>query len=200
MVNDILHIDHLIIDQQQTTCILGPSGSGKTTLLKLLNKLSPYDYGSIYYLNKNLDSLDSLTHRRNVLLLSQTPIMFKKTIKDNLLIGLELTNTEIPPTKSLLELMEKLKLNKQLEDDAHQCSLGEKQRIALGRILLMNPAVYLMDEPSASLDDASEKIIMDLISNHTKSHQQTLIMVTHNQSIAKQYADTIIQLESGRIV
>jgi putative ABC transport system ATP-binding protein len=132
-------------------------------------------------------------------MLSQSPIMLNETIEDNLTVGCRYSNKEIPSKEALQKMMEKLQLKKDLSDNAHQCSLGEKQRIALGRVLLMNPKVYLMDEPSASLDSNSESIIMDLIINHTKENKQTLIMVTHNQQVADQYAHNVVRLEAGNV-
>lgn len=198
-VKGILRLNQLVIHHEAITCVVGPSGSGKTTLLRLLNKMISPSSGTITYYNENLDSIDSITHRQEVVLLSQSPIMLEETIEDNLTVGTKYSNKELPDKEALQAMMNKLQLHKQLTDDAGSCSLGEKQRIALGRVLLMNPKVYLMDEPSASLDGDSESIIMDLIVNHTRENKQTLIMVTHNQQVADAYADYVIRLEDGEI-
>lgn len=199
-VKEILNIEKLVVHSQAITCVLGASGSGKTTLLRLLNKLISPDQGTIMYDGQDLNELDSIDLRQEVILLSQTPIMLAETIEDDLIIGCKYANKEIPQKDALQVMLDKLQLKKQLSDETLNCSLGEKQRIALGRVLLMNPKVYLMDEPSASLDAHSETIIMDLIVEHTKENKQTLIMVTHNQQVANEYADDIIHLEAGKKV
>ena len=199
-VKEILNLDELMIHREAITCILGASGSGKTTLLRLLNKIISPDSGSIMYEDQDLSSLNSITHRQEVILLSQTPIMLAESIEDNLTIGCKYSKKELPTKEELQSMMNKLQLKKLLSDVTHNCSLGEKQRIALGRVLFMNPKVYLMDEPSASLDAHSESIIMNLIVNHTKKNKQTLIMVTHNQQVANQYADYVVHVEAGIVL
>lgn len=195
--NDILSIDHLIINQEKTTCLLGPSGVGKTTLLRLLNKLISPTQGEIYYRGQTLKDMQSVQLRQQVVLLSQQPIMFDTTIKDNLIIGCQFAKKPIPNEIQLKQMLAELSLDKELDADATKCSIGEKQRIALGRVLLMNADVYLMDEPSSALDRDTEKLIMDVIVKYTKKLGHTLVMVTHSQDVAQTYGDEIINLGKG---
>jgi putative ABC transport system ATP-binding protein len=195
--NNILSIDHLVINQEKTTCLLGPSGVGKTTLLRLLNKLISPTQGEIYYRGQALKDLQSVQLRQQVVLLSQQPVMFDTTIRDNLIIGCQFAKKQIPDETQLLQMLGELSLEKDLDADASKCSIGEKQRIALGRVLLMNADVYLMDEPSSALDMDTEKLIMDVIVKYTKQLGHTLVMVTHSQSVAQAYGDDIIKLSKG---
>jgi putative ABC transport system ATP-binding protein len=197
-VNGILDIKSQEIVYQNITCVLGVSGAGKTTFLRLLNKVISPDEGVVYYKENNLESINSVEHRREVVMLSQKPIMFDKTIQDNLEIGCRYSNKELPSVTKLKSMMEKLQLNKKLSDDVQYCSLGEKQRIALGRVLFMNPEVYLMDEPSSALDKETEKLIIELIVEYTKNNNKTLVMVTHNNDLADRIADDVIIIEKRK--
>ena len=118
--------------------------------------------------------------------------MFDTTIQDNFEIGCKYAKQEIPSVQQCEAMMKKLQLNKRLSDDASLCSIGEKQRIALGRVLFMNPDVYLMDEPSSALDKETEKLIVQLIVEHTRNNDKTLIMITHNSDLANEIADDVI--------
>lgn len=197
---NILDIEKLNIPNNKITCIVGESGSGKTTLLKMLNKLVSCDEGSIFYDNTCINDINSVNLRREVVMLPQNPTIFPGSIKDNLLIGLKFS--EKPPEKDskLIQILNMISLNKSLDEDADKLSGGEKQRLALGRILLMDSNVFLLDEPSSALDDETEQIIIKNLVNHTKTYNKTLIMVTHSKKIANQFAQNIIEINKGKIV
>lgn len=194
----IINIKHMIIHGNMTTCIIGQSGAGKTTLLRLLNKLISPNTGEIRFKDTPLSSIESTALRKQVVMLSQQPIMFEKTIQDNLTIGCVFAKKEIPTQQQLQDMMQQLSLSKSLSNDASKCSIGEKQRIALGRVLLMDADVYLMDEPSSSLDVQTEQLIMDVIVKYTKSKGHALIMVTHSEKVANTYGDRIIDLHKEK--
>lgn len=195
----ILSIDSLIIPGQKITCIVGQSGSGKTTLLRLLNNLISCDNGEIYYNDISLNDIEPIKLRRKVVMLPQTPLVFPGTISDNLQIGLRFC--EHPPVSNdvLIKTLEKVHLNKKLTDDANLLSGGEKQRLALGRVMLLEPDVFLLDEPSSALDETTEHILIRNLVKHTKENNKTLIMVTHSISMAETFADCIIHIEEGKV-
>lgn len=197
---NILDIKSLEIPINKVTCIVGESGSGKTTLLRLLNKLISYDSGEIYYNNKPLSDLDSISLRREVIMLPQTPAIFDGTIKDNLLIGLKFSEKQFVEDNKLYQILKTVKLNKDLDVESKSLSGGEKQRLALGRVILLEPEVYLLDEPSSALDEETETLIIKELVIHTKTNNKTLIMVTHSKRIAKNFADNIIEVKEGKIV
>jgi putative ABC transport system ATP-binding protein len=91
-------------------------------------------------------------------------------------------------------------LKLKLDDDTARLSGGEKQRISLGRVILLDSPVYLLDEPSAALDPANEKRIMDSIVNWIRENNKQLIMVTHAVELAEEYAQQLISMDGGRIV
>lgn len=197
---NILNIDNLNIKKYKITCIIGESGSGKTTLLRLLNKLISYDGGEIFYNDQSLIGIDPIKLRRDVVMLSQAPAIFSGSIKDNLLIGLKFSEKSLASDNQLYEVLELVKLNKELNQDAQKLSGGEKQRVALARVLLMKPEVLLLDEPSSALDEDTEYIIIEALVNYTKKNGKTLIMVTHSKKVASQFADEIIEIKEGKII
>jgi putative ABC transport system ATP-binding protein len=197
---DILHVENLEILPQKITCILGESGGGKTTLIKLLNRMISHDSGEILYNGKPIDDMDPIDLRREAIMLPQSPAIFPGNIRENLLIGLKFSKKNIVNDESLLETLKKIHLNKTLDENAENLSGGEKQRLALGRIILMNPKVLLLDEPSASLDKKTEKNIIREVVNYIKTNNKTLVIVTHSKEIAEEYAEEIIEISQGKII
>ncbi|OEH86282.1 ABC transporter ATP-binding protein [Desulfuribacillus stibiiarsenatis] len=192
---NILSIEHMEIPDKKLTCIIGESGSGKSTLLKLLNQMISPDSGEILYNGKSIDVLDSIVLRRDVVMLSQTPIMYPASVKENLLIGLDFSEQEHPSEQALNDVLRDFHLNKRLEDSCERLSGGERQRIALARITLMQPKVYLLDEPPASLDEDTADWIIQYLKDLTRQQGATVVMVTHSQNIAQQYADHLVVLK-----
>lgn len=197
---NILNIKNLSIPTGKITCIVGPSGCGKTTLLKMLNKLISPDSGTISYCNNTLKEINSINLRRQIVMLPQEPAIFPGTIKNNLQLGLNFSEKLQATDNQLLEVLQTVHLNKNLTHDAEKLSGGEKQRLALGRVILMNPEVYLLDEPSSALDEETEQLVIEKTVTKTRETSKTLIMVTHAKQIAKTYADNIIQMKNGQVL
>jgi putative ABC transport system ATP-binding protein len=196
----ILSVDNLTLSGPGITSIVGESGSGKTTLLRLLNKMISPEHGSIHYQGKSLVEIPSVMLRRSVVMLSQMPAIFPGTIRDNLLTGLLFA--EKPPVgdNALQDVLTMVSLQKDLNGLAETLSGGEKQRLALARVILIEPEVMLLDEPSAALDEDTELLIIDKLATFAREHKKTLIMVTHAKQIARRYSDWIIEIRSGNII
>lgn len=196
----ILNIKALTILENKVTCILGESGSGKSTLLRLLNKLISYDRGEIFYNNQSLKEIDSVKLRRSVVMLPQSPAIFSGNIRDNLLIGLKFA--EKPPVSDdrLHAVLKLVHLDEDLNKDAEKLSEGEKQRLTLGRVLLLDPHVFLLDEPSSSLDEDTEHIIISSLVDYVKENNKTLIMVTHSKKVANHFADNTFEIKKATII
>lgn len=197
---NIIKIDKIELKKNIITAILGRSGGGKTTFLKLLNNMISADSGKITYKNKTLSSYDPVKLRREVVMLPQNPKIFKGSIKDNFKITEKITGKNFSENLNYEKILKKVSLPKKLNTDAEDLSGGEKQRLALARVILLNPEVLLLDEPSSSLDQNTEEKIFKMIVDYVKKNQKTLIMVTHNREIAENFADRIINIESGKIV
>jgi ABC-type antimicrobial peptide transport system, ATPase component len=193
---NILNIPSLIINKP-ITCIVGSSGSGKTTLLRMLNCLNVPDSGTIVYNGQELSKTDTIKLRRKVVMLGQTPVIYSGTIEDNLQIGLEFSK-KLPASSSLMkEVLERVELDKPLTDSCANLSGGEKQRLCLARVMLMDADTYLLDEPSAALDKETELFIIDNFSKFVLENNKELIMVTHSEQIAEKFPHSIIRIEKG---
>lgn len=194
---NILYIEALTIDRP-ITCIIGSSGSGKTTLLKHLNKLYTPDSGAITYNGSDLAEIPAVSLRREVVMLGQTPVIYNGDLEENLQIGLRFSE-KLPASRDrLLNALEQVKLNKPLDDPCLSLSGGEKQRLCLARVMLMDAEVYLLDEPSAALDKETERFIITNLADFVTREKKALIMVTHSEEISGLYPEGTIRIENGR--
>jgi len=197
---NILEIEQLIIPANKITCIVGESGGGKTTFLRLLNKMINCTEGAVYYNDNPLSAINSIELRREVVMLPQVPAIFTGTVRDNLLIGLKFSDKPLLEDEKLVQALNMVHLDKPLEENADRLSGGERQRLALGRVILMEPKVFLLDEPSSALDEGTEKIIIEQLVDYTRQNNKTLIMVTHSKKIALAYADMIVEISNGKLL
>lgn len=195
IVNNVIEIESLTLDANVIS-IEGQSGSGKSTLLRLLNNLDDPSSGKIYLQEKNIIEIVPGELRKRVVMLPQSPTVFDGNIKDNLIIGLTLSEQSVPNDEKLKDILEKVWLDKSLDTSASDLSGGEQQRMALARILLMEKAeVFLLDEPSSDLDDKTTKHVMKEFLNIAYKANQQIIMVTHDTIVSKNFADRIINMD-----
>ena len=197
---DILAIDDLKIELGKVTCITGPSGSGKSTFLRLINKLISPDSGVISLNGENIADINSVEYRRRVPMLSQSPVTFPGTIRDNLLIGRKFQNKEAPSDDKLLAALKAVSLDEPLDKDVDNLSGGEQQRVSIARLMLLDSEVYLLDEPSSALDDLTEDFVIKSMVDMARDENKTIIYVTHSNSMADKYSDRVIKIVDGRIV
>ncbi|WP_430785701.1 ABC transporter ATP-binding protein [Virgibacillus flavescens] len=198
-VETIIAISELTIPSQEVTCIVGQSGSGKSTFMRLLNNLDNPDEGEIFFQNENIQSLDPIELRRNVTMVPQSPVIYEGTVKENLLVGLKFSENEAASDAELENSLQLMRLNKGLDTVAKDLSGGEKQRLALARGLLMSAEVYLLDEPSSSLDDETASDVIKAFMKRTKELNKTVIMVTHDKKLAEQISENIIYMDNYSI-
>lgn len=196
---DVLDLPSLFISAGQVVSLVGASGSGKTTVLRLLNKMISPTSGRIMFQGQDLALLDSVAHRRNVVMLSQSPALFGNTVRENIEAGLRFQERKVPDEKTLLRTLEQVRLAKSLEAPADKLSGGERQRLALARILLLDPQVYLLDEPSSALDEETEELIFEMLTSHARAMGRTIVMVTHSTAVARRYSDTVMEMALGRL-
>ncbi len=195
----IIKIDQLDIPWRQVVCIFGESGSGKTTFLRLLNHLISCDRGQILFDGMDLTQLDPVALRRRVVMLPQTPVVLDGTIKYNFIRGLEFADKSIPDDQEMEEMLDYVQLSKPLFTEASKLSGGEKQRMALARVFLLGPDVLLLDEPSAALDEETEKIVINKIVDYVQKKELSLIMVTHSKQVVETYAEYTISISEGKL-
>jgi putative ABC transport system ATP-binding protein len=195
---DLLEIPDLEIPANSLYCITGESGAGKSTLLKLLNNMITCDRGSIAFGGEDILSTDPVALRREVVMVPQSPFILPATVMDNIAMAFRFAQKTIPPAGDISSLLAGLGLPVPLERDAASLSGGEKQRLALVRALLLDPAVLLLDEPTAALDEETSEKVMGVLSGRVKKDGKTVIMVTHARGIADGYGDYVLNLTHGR--
>lgn len=196
---NILDIEYLDIPDKKITCIVGESGSGKTTLLRHLNNLISPDSGQILYKGVDIESMNPIILRRQVVMAPQTPVVFPGNVRYNLTIGLMFSEKPMVNDDVLKRWMDLVHLNKALDEDTDKFSGGEKQRLCLARILVLEPEVLLLDEPSSALDEGTEHLVVNNIVTYAKDAAKIVVMVTHSKSVAQRYGDVIVTVDKGHV-
>lgn len=196
---NILDIENLEINENVVTVVKGESGSGKSTMLKLLNNIISPDSGIVMYNGVDVSDISPITLRREVIMQSQFPTIFPGNVRENLNIIFTLRGEEGLADEKLLKAMEIVNLKKDLNDDAQNLSGGEKTRLSIARLFLVEPDVFLLDEPGASLDSKTEEILMNNVIAEIKKKNKTLIFISHSEN-PEIISDEIITLKEGRVL
>ncbi len=193
---------NLSINKGEFVAIVGPSGSGKSTLLHLLGGVDKPTSGKVYINDVDIYTLKekdlSIFRRRNVGLIYQfynlIPVL---SVKENILLPAELDNRKIDKDY-LDDLLKTLGLKERANHLPNELSGGQQQRTSIGRALINRPSIVLADEPTGNLDSKNSKEVLELLKLSVRKYNQTLIMITHDTSIALQ-ADRVITIEDGTI-
>jgi len=188
------------VNRGDTLAVLGPSGAGKTSLLRLLNGMDSPTSGSIIFDNQPLEDHPALELRKNVGMVFQSPVMMKGSVEENLRIT-ERWSGNIFSADKLITVMEHVGLDQRfLSKDAQSLSGGEKQRVALARVLLNEPRVLLLDEPTANLDPKLAKSIIKLFSDLQKELGLTVLISSHNHSLIEKFVNRVVVVIDGKII
>lgn len=196
---NILDIENLEIHENVVTIVKGESGSGKSTMLKLLNNIISPDSGVVMYNGVDVNVINPITLRRDVIMQSQFPNIFPGNVRENLNIIFTLRGEEGLDDEKLLKALEIVNLKKDLTDDAQNLSGGEKTRLSIARLFLVEPEVFLLDEPGASLDSKTEEILMNNVISEIKRRNKTLIYISHSDN-PEMIADEIITMKNGKVL
>ena len=199
---DALKNINLSIKKGEFIAIVGPSGSGKSTLLHLLGGVDKPTSGNVFINDINIYDLkekdSAIFRRRNVGLIYQfynlIPVL---SVKENILLPAELDNRKIDKDY-LDDLLKTLGLKERANHLPNELSGGQQQRTSIGRALINRPSIVLADEPTGNLDSKNSKEVLELLKLSVRKYNQTLIMITHDPSIALQ-ADRVITIEDGTI-
>lgn len=198
--NHALNDINLKIKEGEVVVILGPSGSGKSTMLNILSGIDNPSIGKVYFKEQRIDKLNEkeLTNYRkdNLGFIFQSyNLISNLTIKENIELGCELSTNPL----DINEILKEVGLEKYKNKYPYQLSGGGMQRVAIARAIVKNPKVLFCDEPTGALDEETGKNVLKLLQEINKKHNTTMIIVTHNPSIANM-ANTVIKMNSGKIL
>ena len=190
------------VKKGQFLAIIGPSGSGKSTLLHILGGVDRPTSGKVFLEDQDVFAQDekhlAVFRRRQVGLIYQfynlIPVL---NVTQNITLPVLLDGRKVDQNR-LAELILELNLTGREKHLPNQLSGGQQQRVSIGRALMNSPALILADEPTGNLDSKNSQEIVALLKKANRQYGQTLIVITHDESIALQ-ADRIISLEDGRI-
>ena len=191
------------VEKGEFIAIVGASGSGKSTLLHLMGGVDKPTSGKVFINDKDIYQLSkddlAIFRRREIGIIyhfyNLIPIL---NVKENILLPCNLDGKKVEE-KHLQEIIELLGLSNREEHLPNQLSGGQQQRVAIGRAIINNPSIILADEPTGNLDSKSSKEIIELLKKSNKKYNQTILLITHDMSIAEQ-ADRIIKIQDGKIV
>ena len=202
--NRVVALDHVSfsVEEGEFVTILGPSGSGKSTLLHLLGGVDRPTEGKVFIAGESIYDMkeNKLTafRRQKIGQVYQfynlIPVL---NVTENITLPVLMDNQNVN-TDRLNELLAVLKLKGRENHLPNQLSGGQQQRVSIGRALMNAPAVVLADEPTGNLDSKNSQEIVSLLKSSNQKYNQTLIVITHDESIALQ-ADRILAIEDGRI-
>ncbi len=171
------------LPKRSFTLVSGSSGAGKSTLLRLMNRLEEVDSGEIRYEGQRLRDWEPTALRRDVAFLQQIPIIPDWPVKDILLHPFSFKVNEgknVPDDKTLRLMLDSVQLGDvTLGESGAALSEGQRQRLGLIRVLLTDPSVLLLDEPTASLDEESKACVHDVIVQAC-ANGKTIVMITHD--------------------
>jgi putative ABC transport system ATP-binding protein len=186
--------------------LLGTSGSGKSTLLNLIAGLDRPDSGAIVVEGQNLATLTSAElaqYRRHTvgMVFQSFNLVPKMTLYENVELPMRFAEVRRRERKERVrEALERVGLSDRMKHRPSEMSGGEQQRAALARALVNRPKILLADEPTGNLDSKTGTEIMDLITELNKTLEMTVIMVTHERSLAERYADKLVFLGDGKLL
>lgn len=195
----------LCIEKGEIVSIVGPSGAGKTTLLQILGTLDKPDSGSVVVdgIETSTLSTNKLSEFRNTHLgfvFQFHQLLPEFTAIENIMIPAYIAGMKPKETRNRAEeLLEFMGLSDRATHKPNELSGGEKQRVAVARALMNNPAVILADEPSGSLDSKNKEELHKLFFELRDKFGQTFVIVTHDETLAT-LTDRTIHLKDGRIV
>lgn len=188
------------VPKGEFVAIVGESGSGKSTLLNMVGALDTPTSGKVFIDGKDIfamkDSNLTIFRRRNIGFIFQSFNLIPELNVEQNIIFPVLLDYKKPNKKYLEELLMVLNLKERRHHLPSQLSGGQQQRVAIGRALITRPSLILADEPTGNLDSQNSSEVITLLKEAARKYEQTIIMITHNRSIA-QTADRVLQVSDG---
>jgi len=184
--------------------VMGPSGSGKSTLMYLLGLLDTPSKGKVYLQgqdtsNFSQDKLAEVRGKKIGFIFQQFNLLQNLTALENVMLPMVFQGIpEVTRKEKAKALLESVNLGKRINHKPTEMSGGEQQRIAIARSLVNNPEILIADEPTGNLDSSTGKIIMETLADMHKNYNKTIVVVTHDPTIAH-YSQNIIHIQDGQI-
>lgn len=190
------------VEKGEFVSIIGPSGSGKSTLLHILGGVDKPTSGKVFIEDTDIHSLNedklAIFRRRQIGLIYQFyNLMPVLNVDENIMLPHLLDGRKMDPER-LDKIVDQIGLTDRRKNLPSQLSGGQQQRVSIGRAMFNKPAIVLADEPTGNLDRKTGEEIMKLLKESNRKQKQTLILITHDESIALQ-ADRIIYIEDGKL-
>lgn len=203
--NVVKAVDHtdLSIGRGKFTAIVGRSGSGKSTLLQLIGGLDRPDLGQVIIDGKSIFELKekqlAVFRRRKIGFIFQDfNLIPSLNVWENIVLPIGLDGRKVNRNQ-VMEILQHIGLEEKMHAMPNTLSGGQKQRVAIARALAGSPAIILADEPTGNLDSRTELEVMTILKKCVKDYNQTLVMITHDETIA-QMADDRVVIEDGKVV
>ena len=193
----------LVVEEREFIAVVGTSGCGKTTLMNILGGLDVPDSGALWIKNTSLKDLSkeqrTIFRRRNIGFIFQNfNLIPSLNVWENITLPVGLDGKEINKP-FVTDIINSLGLESKVDALPNTLSGGQQQRVAIARALVARPAIILADEPTGNLDSKTSDEVMSLLKTMIKKYNQTLVMITHDETIA-QMADRVIYIEDGKVV
>ncbi len=202
--NEVRALDgiDLEIEPHKFTAIVGASGSGKSTLLHCVAGLDKPTLGNVYLDDVDLytlndDKLSEIRRQEFGFIFQSYNLIPVINVYDNIVLPVLLDGKK-EDKEYIMGLINKLGIEKQIKNYPNELSGGQQQRVAIARALANRPSVIFADEPTGNLDSKTTNEVMNMLEWCVKEYRQTLVMITHNDNIAKT-ADRIITIKDGKI-
>ncbi len=194
---------NLTVEEGEFIAILGASGSGKSTLLHMIGCVDEPTIGHVYLNGQDIyalnDNNQSKLRRESISIVYQFYNLIPTlNVVENITLPLDLSRKKVDQ-EYLDELLKLLKLEDRKKHLPNELSGGEQQRVAIGRALITRPSIILADEPTGNLDSKNSLEVMNILKRANEIYKQTIIMVTHDEELAK-FAKRIITMKDGNIV
>ena len=193
----------LKIEDGKFTAIIGTSGSGKSTLLHCMAGLDKPTDGTVILDGKNIydynnEELSEIRRKKFGFIFQSFNLIHVINVYDNIILPILLDGSK-PDEEYINSIIKAVGLEEQIKKFPNELSGGQQQRVAIARALSNKPAIIFADEPTGNLDSKTTQDVMSLLKNTVKEFNRTLLMITHDQSIADS-ADRIITISDGKIV